>query len=198
MGTLAAILSSRVREAVFQLLFGRIERELHLRELARQSGFSHGTVQQELHKLEKLELVRGRRDGNRLYYRANTEHPLYPEIRQLVWKTLDLVEIFRSILDQEGVAAAFVFGLRPSPEEKAASKVDLMVLGDIDRQVIFRWLSGVPAHLNRRVVFYSMTVEEFRRRREQGDRFVSKVMESPKLFIIGTEEGLAGIHKGDL
>jgi len=191
MGTLAEILSSRVREAVFQLLFGRRERKLHLRELARQAGFSLGTVRQELQKLLRLDLVKVRRDGNRLYYRANTEHHLYPDIRQLVLKTVDVVEIFRSILKREGVEVAFIFGPLPSPEEKAARRVDLMVLGDVEPSILKRWLAGAPARLGRKVIFYTMNVEEFRRLLEKGNTFLSKVMESPKLFIIGTEDDLA-------
>jgi len=192
MGTLADILSSRVREAIFQLLFGQRARELHLRELARQSGFSLGTVRQELQKLLRLDLVRDRQDGNRLYYGANTEHPLYPDICGLVLKTVDMVEILKSVLEREGVEAAFVFGSLPSHKEKGASDVNLMVLGDVDRSVIWRWLSGVPARINRTVVLYSMTMEEFRQRQGKGEQFVAGVLESPKLFIIGTEEELAG------
>lgn len=193
MGTLADILSSRVREAIFQLLFGRTKRELHLRELERQSGFSLGAVRQELQKLLRLDLVRDRRDGNRLYYRANTEQSLYPEIRQLVLKTVDMVEILQSILNREGVEAAFVFGPLPSPEEKVASKVNLMVLGDVEPSILGRWLAGAPARLGRKVVLYTMNVEEFRRRQEKGDPFVARVMKSAKLFIIGTENKLAAM-----
>ena len=191
MGTLADILSSRVREAIFQLLFGQRARELHLRELARQSGFSLGTVRQELQKLLRLGLVRDRQDGNRLYYRANTEHPLYPDICRLVLKTVDMAEILQNALNREGVQLAFIFG-SAGKKQRTATEVNLMVLGDVDRSVIWRWLSGVPFRINRTVVLYAMKVEEFRRRQEKGDQFVAEVLESPKLFIIGTEEELAG------
>ena len=51
---------------------------------ARQAALSLGTIRQDLQKLVKLDLVQARRDGNHLYYRANTDHPLFPEIRNLV------------------------------------------------------------------------------------------------------------------
>jgi DNA-binding transcriptional ArsR family regulator len=78
MGGLGDILSSRVRAAIFRLLFGLDEKEFHLREMERQAGLSLGTVRQDLQKLVNLYLVTTHRDGNRLYYRANTDHPLYP------------------------------------------------------------------------------------------------------------------------
>lgn len=91
MNMLAEILSSRVRAELFRLLFGISSEELHMRELARQSGCAIGTIQTELKKLGRLDLVTKRKDGNRLYYRANREHPLFRDIQSLVVKTVGLV-----------------------------------------------------------------------------------------------------------
>jgi DNA-binding transcriptional ArsR family regulator len=79
-GTLADILSSRVRAEIFRLLFGLDEKELHLREMERQAGLSLGTIRQDLQKLLKLDLVKTRWDSNRLYYRANpAQNPGRPQ-----------------------------------------------------------------------------------------------------------------------
>ncbi|MEW6387075.1 MAG: nucleotidyltransferase domain-containing protein [Thermodesulfobacteriota bacterium] len=193
MGTLSDILSSRVRAEIFRLLFGLDEKELHLREMERQASLSLSTIRQDLQKLVKLDLVTTRRDGNRLYYRANTEHPLYPDIRNLVLKTAGLVEIFKSVLGREGVKVAFVFGSLAINKERAASDVDLMVIGTVGLRTLSSWLSGVSDQIGREVNPHTMTVEEFRRRKEKGDHFLSNVLESPKLFIIGNENNLAAM-----
>ena len=83
MSLLSDILSSRGRAEIFRLLFGVSSQELHLRELQRRSGLALRTVQQELEKLERMELLVARRDGNRVYYSANVAHPLYADIRRL-------------------------------------------------------------------------------------------------------------------
>ncbi len=186
-------MSSRVRAEIFRLLFGPGERELHLREMQRQAGLSLGTIRQDLQKLAELDLVTSRRDGNRLYYRANTDHPLYPEIHGLVLKTAGLVDIFRSVLDREGVKAAFVFGSLADSREKAGSDVDLMVVGAVGLRSLSSWLAGIAEQIGREVNPLTMTVEEFRRRKETGDHFLSNVLESPKLFIIGSENDLAAM-----
>jgi DNA-binding transcriptional ArsR family regulator len=110
MALLAELLSSKVRAEIFRLLFGIRERELHVREIERQSGFSIATVRQELQKLLKMQLLKTKKDGNRLYYRANTEHPLYPDIRTIVLKTSGLVEVLKRALNKKGIRVAFVFG----------------------------------------------------------------------------------------
>jgi DNA-binding transcriptional ArsR family regulator len=195
MGTLSDILSSRVRAEIFRLLFGLDEKELHLREMQRQAGLSLGTIRQDLQKLVKLDLVTTRRDGNRLYYRANTDHPLYPEIRQIVVKTVGLLEILKGVLDQEGVKVAFIFGSIASHREKAASDLDLMVIGTVGLRQLSGWLSGVSGQISREINAHTMTMEEFRRRQEKGDHFLSNVLESPKLFIIGNENDLAAMDR---
>jgi predicted nucleotidyltransferase len=193
MGTLSDILSSRVRAEIFRLLFGLDEKELHLREMERQAGLSLGTIRQDLQKLVKLDLVTTHRDGNRLYNRANTENPLYPEIRNLVLKTAGLVEILKSVLDREGVRVAFVFGSLAINKERAASDVDLMVIGNIGLRTLSKWLSGVSDQIGREINPVIWSEEEFSRRMQKGDHFLSSVLESPKLFIIGNENDLAAI-----
>jgi len=195
MGTLSDILSSRVRAEIFSLLFGLDEQELHLREMARQAGLSLGTVRQDLQKLGKLDLVQTRRDGNRLYYRANTDHPLYPEIRKLVLKTSGLVEIFKKVLDREGIHVAFIFGSLASNKEKAASDVDLMVIGAVGLRRLSSWLAGASDQIGREINPHTMSVEEFRRRKQKEDHFLSHVLESPKLFIVGKEHDLESMGR---
>jgi len=78
MTILSELLSSKVRAEVFRQVFGLNAIALHVRELERRSGFAVGTIQTELKKLHRLDLVLKRRDGNRLYYSANQNHPIFP------------------------------------------------------------------------------------------------------------------------
>ena len=93
MSVLHEILSSRVRSEIFRLLFGASERQLYVREMERRTGLSVATVRQELQKLLRMQLVEAQRSGNRLYYRANKGHPLYPDIRNMVLKTAGMVDV---------------------------------------------------------------------------------------------------------
>jgi DNA-binding transcriptional ArsR family regulator len=195
MGTLANILSSRVRAEIFRLLFGLNEKELHLREVQRQAGLSLGTIRQDLQKLQKLDLVKTRRESNRLYYRANTEHPLYPEIRNLVLKTAGLLETLKSALDRKAVRVAFIFGSLANNREKGASDVDLMVIGAVSLRDLSGWLSGVTEQIGREINPHTMRVEEFQRRKNKGDHFLSNVLGLPKLFIVGNENILAAMGR---
>jgi len=195
MSALAEILSSRVKAEIFRLLFGISGRELHLREIERQSGLTVGTVRQELQRLTKLGLIAARKDGNRLCYSANRDHPLYPDIRNLVLKTTGMVEVLRHALRDKGIVAAFVFGSIASQQDQPHSDVDLMVIGRIGLRKLGQMLSGTSACIGREINPHVMTVEEFRRRKAARDHFLSSALSSPKLFVTGTEHELEAMGR---
>lgn len=185
-----AVLFPQVRAEVLRLLFADASRELHLRDLTRQSGLGLGTVQGELEKLSSSDLVTSRRDGNRRYYRANSAHPLFPDLQQLVLKTSGLRDVLADALDGiKGVEVAFVFGSLASSGGKAASDVDLFVVGDVGLRGLATALRGVGEVLAREINPITMTAEEFRKRRAN-DSFVQDVLGKEKLFVKGNANEL--------
>lgn len=193
MAQLSEILSSKVRAEIFRLLFGLLERELHVREIERQAGLSIATVRQELQKLVQMQLLITRRDGNRLYYRANNNHPLFPDIRNLVLKTSGLVEVLKCALNKKGVSIAFIFGSIARSQEGARSDVDLMIIGKVSLRSISKWLSSVTDEIGRDINPHILSVDEFKKRKKESDHFLSTVLNSPLLFIIGNEDELAAV-----
>ncbi len=193
MGILAEILSSKIRAGIFRILFGvDPDTELHMREIERRTGFAIGTVQKELQKLQRLEIITRIKDGNRVYYRANTVHPLYPDIRSIVLKTSGLADVIMNALaNEKGIKVAFIFGSLARQEDKATSDVDLMVIGDIGLRKLTGLLTDVASKIGREINPHAFTEKEFVKRRRGQDHFLNQVLESPKIFIIGTENDLA-------
>jgi predicted nucleotidyltransferase len=173
------------------MLFGVNGEALHMREIERRSGLSIGTIQQEVKKLLRLNLIIKRKDGNRIYYQANKEHPLFAEIRSLVLKTVGLVDFFRKALEADpNIKLAFVFGSIARQEEKDKSDVDLMIIGDIGMRQLTALLSGVSGQVGREINPHALSIKEFLKRKKAKDHFLIQVLESPKLFIIGNENDL--------
>jgi predicted nucleotidyltransferase len=194
MSTLAEILSSRVKAEVFRLLFGPNGTPLHLREIERQSGLAVGTVRQELERLTSLGLVQKTADGNRRLYAASREHPLYPDIRNLVLKTSGLADILHEALaGDKGIQIAFVFGSVARGEEQAHSDIDLMVIGSVGLRALTRRLSGVADQLGREINPHILGVDEFRRRKKEQEHFLSTVLGAPRIFVLGNDHELAAM-----
>jgi len=151
MDTLAQILSSNVRAEFFRLLFGLEKRELHLRDIERQSGFTIGTVRQEAEKLSRLGIIIKRRDGNRLYFKANAQHPLYNDIGSIVLKTVGLGDVLREGFVGLDIQMAFIFGSIAAGTESPESDIDLFIIGNTTLKVLSKKLSSVSERLSREV-----------------------------------------------
>ena len=190
MTNLVDIVSSRVKAELLRLLFGLSQAELHLRELCRQSGLSLGTVQQELRRLTRVGLVIARKDGNRIYYRANPDHPVHRDLCALVLKTDGLAGVLRPALKTPEVTLAFVFGSVARGDTGAGSDVDLLVIGEVGLRKLASLLSGIAGRVGRELNPHVMTPEEFAKRKAARDHFVTAVLRSPKLFVKGTEHEL--------
>ena len=188
MSLLSEILSSNIRAEIFRLLFGVVEDELYMREIERRSHYAIGTIQTELKKLLRLDLLIKRKDGNRLYYRANKDHPLYADIHNLVIKTVGLVDVIRDALaPNKQVHVAFVFGSMARYAEKATSDIDLMVIGGLSLRKLTALLSGISEQIGREINPHVFAKDEIRKRKGRNDHFISQVLGSPKIFIIGTD-----------
>jgi len=192
---LVDIVGSKGKAGILRLLFGVDAPEIYLREIARRAGLAVRTVHVELARLVKAGLVCARKDGNRIYYRANRENPVYPDIRNLVLKTAGLAEVLRDALQAAEVEIAFVFGSLASSTAGPGSDVDLMLIGPIGLRRVSKLLSGVAAAVGREINPHVMSAEELSKRRRAGDHFVLSVLDSPRLFVIGSERELAKLAK---
>lgn len=190
MNLLKELLSSKTRAAIFGLLFGVKEEYLHIREIERRSGLAVGSVREEALKLVRLGLVVRRKSGNRTYYEPNKKHPLYGDIRRIVLKTCGLADALRQALGDQGICYAFVFGSVAAGTEQAESDVDLMIVGEIGLREISRRLSGIGGQIGREINPHVMRAVEFAKRRRDHDHFVSTVMESPRIWVKGSEDDL--------
>lgn len=195
MNFLSEILSSKIRAEIFRLLFGLNDFSLHMREIERRTGFAIGTIQAELKKLIRLELLIKRKDGNRLYYCANKGHPIYPDIRNIILKTVGLVDIFQNALaNEKDIVCAFIFGSAARGEMQAGSDIDLMVIGNIGLRKVTGMLSGLSQQVGREITPHALKPGEFKKRKTDGNHFLIQVLAGPKLFIKGTVNELDALE----
>ncbi len=180
----------QVRAELLRLLFADGGRERHGRDLARQSGLNVKTVQDELGKLGKADLVISRRDGNRRYYRANASHPLFADLQQIVLKTAGLRDVLAAALKGvKGIKVAFVFGSLATGSGKAASDVDLLVIGDVGLRALAPALRKAGESLGREINPVTMTAAEYAKGRKKHPLLLD-IAEKKKLFILGGADEL--------
>jgi predicted nucleotidyltransferase len=183
-----------VRAEAFRLLFGSGAGEFHLRELSRLSKLGLGPWQRELAKLEGLQLIQRRVDGNRRSFRANKEHPLYSDLVSLVAKTGGLRDVLNNALkDMKGIRVAFVFGSLADGAGNASSDVDLMIVGDVGLRIIAPRLRHATDAIGREINPVVMSQAGFSSKMKEGDAFLKNVMAGKKLYIVGGSDELTAM-----
>jgi predicted nucleotidyltransferase len=101
-----------------------------------------------------------------------------------------LADVLKHALRDKRIRVAFVFGSIARGEEKSGSDVDLMVIGQLGLRDLSGLLSGIEEKIGREVNPHVLHEDEFRKRIRTKEHFVSSVMESPKIFIIGSQDEL--------
>ncbi|MGH2453235.1 MAG: hypothetical protein ACRDF5_05660 [bacterium] len=189
--TLGHLLTSGTRAKLLIIFLTQPSREYYLRELARRTGRAVGAVQHELPRLELMGLIKARRRGREKFYQANANHPIYPELRRIVYKTAALGDLLRDVLnDVEGMEAAFIFGSVAEGREEPRSAVDLMIIGKPSLDRVHASLKDAEDAMGREVSLTTMSKEEWIRRLTTRDGFAREVMRSEKIFLVGDERNL--------
>ena len=177
------------RRQLLATLMLRPDERFHVRELARMTGISAGSIHRELKVMAESGLLLRERVGNQVFYQANQACPIYQELAAIFRKTIGLAALLREALTEASgkIDLAFVFGSMASGRQTPASDVDVLVLGDVSLGEVVKVLSPLQVTLGRDVNPVAMTVERFSRDLGRQDRFATRVLQEPKVFVIGNE-----------
>lgn len=182
---LALFLNSKSRAEIMRILFDGDNKELYLRAIVRETGLAVNAIQKEVKHLTTLEIISSRKDGNRVYYIANKEHPFYLDLVSIVKKSTGIVPILKERLVGQKISCAFMFGSMARGTSGAKSDIDLVVIGDIGMRALSKILSGLETEFSREINPHIFTEDEFRRRIEKRDHFVTSILKERIEFIIG-------------
>ena len=126
---LAELLSSRVRAAVLGFLVARDGDRFSLTELARHLALPVSSVQHECYKLERLQVLRGRREGASRRYGLERETPYVRALVDLVAAVLGPAQLLAYALGDLG-------GLRGSLLATSASNPLLVLIGELGLEAL--------------------------------------------------------------
>jgi predicted nucleotidyltransferase len=192
---IADALFGRTKRSVLGLLFGRPNEWFYLREIVRLTGSGTGAIQRELAHLTKAGLIRREVRGRQVYFAANPESPVYPELRGLLAKTAGVADVLRAALrplvDKKIITLAFIYGSVASGKHGPKSDVDLMIIGDVTLSELIPLLREAQDELGREVNPTVYGRREFQTSLRKRTHFIRSVLGGPKLMLVGTPDELA-------
>jgi predicted nucleotidyltransferase len=187
--SLSAALFGRTRRTILALLYSHPDQSFYLREIARFVEAGQGGVQRELQRLTDAQIITRTVRGRTALYQANRACPIFPELHSLVLKTAGVVEVLRAALAPlaDRIQVAFVYGSIARAEPKAGSDVDLFVIGPVGFGDVVDALTDAQSRLAREINPTVYDVADVQGRLEKKEHFVSAIVDTPKLFVTGSE-----------
>ncbi|MBI3840327.1 MAG: helix-turn-helix domain-containing protein [Planctomycetia bacterium] len=189
--TLDALLP-KTRQGILAAVLVQPEKAWYVSELARRMGVPSSSLQRELKDLTAAGILKTHRQGRMVYFQANTASPLFSDLRGLLLKTAGLVDVLADALKPLAakLRLVFVYGSIASGSEQSDSDIDLMVVGTVSPAELAVPLRRARELLGREINPTVYTPAEFDKKRKAKDHFLTRVLNKPKLIVLGNSDEL--------
>lgn len=176
--------ASRVKVLAFLLL--NASAEYHIREIARRTGVPLKAAQRELALLEGIALIERHRRGRQVFVSVQTSHPLFEDLRSLLFKSEGLAIPLRQALEKmDGIEAAAVYGSVAAGSDTGRSDIDVLIVGSPDEIALHESVSTLEEELGRPINYTLLSRSELKARLRKKDAFVNRVLAGKMIRIVG-------------
>jgi len=156
----SGLISSKTRIKLLVRFFFNPMTRAYLRELAKEFNVSTNAVREELNQLTKTNLLKSEKNGRSVYYKANQDHPLFPELKSMVSKVIGLDQVIDGIVTRLGdLEAAYLLG--DYAEGKDTGIIDLLLVGNVNQYHLNDLSKKTERYINRKVRSLVLSEEEF-------------------------------------
>jgi hypothetical protein len=158
---LDTLITSKTRLKLLLKFFLNSGARAHLRNLETEFGESTNAIRLELNKFEEAGLLKSEMNGNKKVFRANTGHPLFSDIHNILLKTIGFDQIIERVVTKLGnVEKAFVAG--DFARGTDAPIIDLVFVGnDINQEYLARLAGKTEELISRKIRYVIFSPEEF-------------------------------------
>jgi hypothetical protein len=159
---LGDIITSKMRIKLLTRFFLNPDSAAYLRELAAEFNTSTNGIREELKQMSRSQLLKSRRNGRQILYQANTDHPLFPELRSMVQKSLGMDRILESVISRLGdLQAAYL--MDDYAEGKDSGIIDLLLVGSPDPYHLDDLIKKTERYIERKIRVLVLSPEELQK-----------------------------------
>ena len=165
----SGLIVSKTRIKLLVRLFFNPATRAYLRELAAEFGVSTNAVREELNQLTESELLTSERSGRQVFYRANPEHPLFPELKSMVAKVMGVDQVIDGIVNRLGdLQQAYL--IDDYAEGKDTGIIDLLLVGGINQYHLNDLSRKTERYIKRKIRSLVLSPEEYQAFRPELDK----------------------------
>jgi hypothetical protein len=156
---LESIITSKSRVKVLLKFFLNPAIKAYLREISSEFGDSTNSVRVELNRLVEAKLLKIQKNGRNVYYSANQEHPLYPEINTISRKATGVDRVYEWASSIGNLQTAYLSGDYACGIDSGV--IDVMLIGNIDKKAVFEKVGVIEKYIHRKIRPLILTEDEF-------------------------------------
>ncbi|MHA1584632.1 MAG: ArsR family transcriptional regulator [Promethearchaeota archaeon] len=173
-----SLITSKTKIKLLLRFFLNTNNQGYLRQLAKEFGESTNSIRVELNKLEEAKILNSKKVGRNKIFKANSKHPLFNEIRQIVLKSTGIDKVLSNIINKLGdVHLAFVRG--DYAIGKDSGLIDLVVVGnEINIDELKRVTNKTEKLIDRKINVLTLSKNEYKKLEENFNL-------EPKLILLG-------------
>jgi hypothetical protein len=134
--------------------------ESYLRNLESEFGDSTNGIRLELNKFEDAGMLKSEFKGNKKFFKANINHPLFPEIHNILLKHIGIDQILDQVINNIG-ALNKVFLVGDFAKGKDSTIIDLVFVGDqINKTYLLKIINKAEKIINRKIRYLLYPCDE--------------------------------------
>lgn len=158
---LDTLITSKTRLKLLLKFFLNSGARAHLRNLETEFGESTNAIRLELNKFEEAGLLTSEMKGNKKVFRANTSHPLFSDIHNILLKTIGFDQIIDRVVTKLGnVEVAYVTG--DFARGIDAQIIDLVLVGkEINQEYLVKLANKTEDLIKRKIRYVIFNPDEF-------------------------------------
>jgi len=155
------------------------EEEFYIRELTRLLHEQINSIRRELENLRRIGLVKARHRNRKKYYRVDPEFSFFQELRNIFSKEIQAESpVVASIKKLPQIDLILLAGNFVGTE----SKVDLLIVGDVKKEMLEALLVQDPTLKNVKYSIFSQG--DFLYRLSLRDRFITTILNDQRHLIV--------------
>ncbi|OPY08608.1 MAG: hypothetical protein A4E68_01127 [Syntrophaceae bacterium PtaB.Bin095] len=162
---LTELFTSRTRIHLFLKLFLNPQISCYLRELAREFNLTPNALKEELDNLSRAGYLKKEQRGQYIFYKANTNHPFFPEINSIIKKYYGIDKIVEHVLNGLGKVEA-LYALDDYAEGRDSGLIDVLIVGDVNMETLQTLRPSIEREIKRKIRVLVMSGQEFDESRE--------------------------------
>ncbi|MBW1940444.1 MAG: GntR family transcriptional regulator [Deltaproteobacteria bacterium] len=182
----SGLIASKTRIKILIRFFFNPKTRSYLRELAKEFNVSTNSVREELNQLTGTDLLKSEKSGRQVYYMANQEHPLFPELRSMVTKVMGIDRVIDGIVGRLGdLESAYL--IDDYAEGKDTGIIDLVLVGNIDQYHLNDLSRKTERYINRKIRSLVLDKGEY-------NDLLPRLKQGPRVLIWEAKENLKEDH----